>query len=57
MVWEINLAVTDLRSSIYLVYIEEFRGDPIKDCKYLQWEEVTTVREPFKFIDKDTAGS
>lgn len=42
-----HCAVTDLRSSIYLVYKEEFRFDLIKDCEYLHREEKTTAREPF----------
>lgn len=49
--------MTDFRSSIYLVYKDEFIGDSIKDWKYLHREERTTAREIFKLVDKDKAGS
>lgn len=39
--------MTDLRSSIHLVYKEEFRVDLIEGCEYLHWEEKALVREPF----------
>lgn len=56
MIQQIDLAVTDLWSSVCLVYKEEFRGDLIKDGKYLHWEEITTAREPFSLTTEGAGG-